>query len=97
MGEILISLMSLQEAWTMTSGIVELDIHGMNRYQARICINAALRRAGAATYRIRVVHGFNGGTSLRSLVREEYCVHPKVLRIETSLGDGITDLILREF
>ena len=81
----------------MTGGIVELDIHGMNRYQARICINAALRRAGAATYRIRVVHGFNGGTSLRSLVREEYCVHPKVLRIETSLGDGITDLILREF
>jgi len=81
----------------MKSGIVELDIHGMNRYQAKISIDSALRRASMGTYRVRVIHGFNGGTALRDLVRSDYAAHPKVIRIETRIGQGITDLILREF
>ena len=35
----------------MTGGVVELDLHGMNTYQAQIAVDAALRRAGAGTYR----------------------------------------------
>ena len=76
-------------------GIVELDIHGMTVYQARIAVDAALRRAGVGTYRIRVIHGYHGGTALRDLVRREYA--GRVLRVELGLNPGVTDLVLREF
>ena len=76
-------------------GIVELDLHGRNAYQARVAIDAALRRAGRGVYRIRVIHGYRGGTALRDLVRQEYA--GRVLRLETGLGPGVTDLVLREF
>ena len=31
----------------MTPGILELDLHGKNTYQAKVALEAALRRAGA--------------------------------------------------
>ena len=81
----------------MTAGIMEIDLHGKNSYQAKVTLDAALRRASAGTYRIRCIHGFHGGTALRDLVRREYGRHPRVLRIETGIGEGMTDLVLREF
>lgn len=81
----------------MTAGIVELDLHGKNEYQARIALDMALRRAKGGTYRIRCIHGFHGGTVLRNLVRREYARHPRVLRVETGVGAGVSDLVLREF
>ena len=44
----------------MTGGVVELDLHGMNTYQAQIAVDAALRRAGLGTYRLRLIHGHSG-------------------------------------
>ena len=76
-------------------GIVELDLHGKTVYQARVAIDAALRRAGKGTYRIRVVHGFHGGTALRDMIRAEYA--GRALRLETGIDPGVTDLVLREF
>ena len=81
----------------MTAGIMEIDLHGKNSYQAKVTLDAALRRASAGTYRIRCIHGFHGGTALRDLVRREYGRHPRVKRIETGMGEGVTDLVLREF
>ena len=81
----------------MQSGIWEVDLHGKNEYQARVTIDAALRRAKTGTYRIRCIHGHHGGTVLRDLIRTAYAHHPKVRRIEAGLGPGVTDLILREF
>ena len=78
------------------SGIIEIDIHGMTKYQARMCIESKLKRAGSGVYRIRVIHGYRGGTELRGLVRNEFAKHPKVRRIEVGLNQGATDLILRE-
>ena len=78
----------------MTGGVVELDLHGMNTYQAQIAVDAALRRAGLGTYRLRLIHGYHGGTALRDLCRE-YAGHPRVLRLVASPGS--TDLVLREF
>ena len=78
----------------MTGGVVELDLHGMNTYQAQIAVDAALRRAGNGTYRLRLIHGYHGGTALRDLCRE-YAGHPRVLRLVASPGS--TDLVLREF
>ena len=65
----------------MTGGIVEIDLHGKNAYQARVTIDAALRRARAGTYRLRIIHGYQGGTVLRVV----------------PLDQGRTDLVLREF
>lgn len=81
----------------MTPGILELDLHGKNTYQAKVALEAALLRAGAGTYRIRIIHGYHGGTVLRDMVRREYGAHPRVKRVEGGFDPGITDLVLREF
>lgn len=75
-------------------GVIEIDLHGKNEYQAKITIDAELRRAKAGTYRLRIVHGYNSGTVLRDMVRREYA--GRVLRV-VPLDQGRTDLVLREF
>ena len=80
----------------MYKSIVEIDLHGKNTYQARVAIDAALRRAAAGVYRIRIIHGCNSGTALRELVRTEYARHPRVLSIADA-NPGVTELVLREF
>ncbi len=74
---------------------IQLDIHGMNRYQAKVAIDAALRRS-KGVYRIRIIHGGNHNTVLRDMIAEEYAAHPLVLRIERGGNDGQSDLVLRE-
>ena len=74
-------------------GIVTLDLHGKNEYQARIAIDAALRRS-RGVYRIRCIHGYHGGTVLRDMLRRDYT--GKVLRLQ-AINEGTTDLVLREF
>ena len=81
----------------MNSGILELDLHGLNQYGARVRVDAALKKAGPGIYRIRLIHGYQGGTALRNLVRSRYRSHPKVLRLECGLNPGVTELVLREF
>ena len=78
-------------------GIKEVDVHGMNVYQARICIKSLLKKADRSVYRIRVVHGYHGGTAIADMVRSELANDPKVLRVERGLNQGETDLVLREF
>ena len=79
------------------AGILELDLHGMNTYQAQIAIDSKLKRAKSGTYRIRLIHGYHGGTALRDMIRTQYRSHPKVIRLEMGLNSGETDLVLREF
>ena len=81
----------------MQAGILELDLHGRNTYQAKVAIDAALKRAKAGTYRIRLIHGYHGGTALRDMIRAQYRSHPRILRLELGLNPGETDLVLREF
>ena len=78
----------------MLGGIVESDLHGKNVYQARLTIDAALRRARNGTYRLRIIHGYQGGTALRDMVRQEYA--GRVARV-VILDQGRTDLVLGEF
>ena len=80
----------------MNGATLELDVHGMTLYQASLAIDTALKRAGGA-YRIRVIHGYHGGTALRDGIRARYAAHPKVLRVELGLNQGQTDLVLREY
>ena len=51
----------------MERGIVTVDLHGRNTYQAKVTVDALLRRAGAGTYRLRLIHGCHQGTALRDL------------------------------
>lgn len=78
------------------NGIVEIDLHRLTQVQSRTAIDAALRRADRSVYRLRIIHGFNGGTALRDMIRREYGKHPKVIRVEIGLNQGCTDLVLRE-
>lgn len=81
----------------MDEAVLELDLHGCTVYQAEIAIDAALRRAKAGTYRIRVIHGSRSGTALRNMVRSRYSSHPRILRLEVGLNPSQTDLVLREY
>ena len=65
----------------MECGIVTVDLHGRNTYQAKVTVDALLRRAGAGTYRLRLIHGCHQGTALRDFLQVEYGHHPQVKRL----------------
>ena len=77
-------------------GILEVDVHGMTKSQAKLHIETLLKRASRGVYRLRIIHGYRGGTELRDLVRTEICKNSKVLRVELGINPGETDLVLRE-
>ena len=79
-----------------SAGIVTVDLHGCNIHQARVALDAALRRS-RGVYRLRIVHGYHGGTAIRDLVRKEYAKKPGVIRAEIGLNGGETDLVLKEW
>lgn len=81
----------------MDAGILLLDLHGKNTYQAKISVDALLRRAASGTYRIRLIHGCHGGTALKDFLKAEYTAHPKVKRLIVSSDGGTTELVLREY
>lgn len=80
----------------LTSGMVDINLHGKTKNQAYAIVSSAINCAGRDVYRIRVIHGYNGGTQLRDMVRSEFKLHPKVKRIATGLNPGETYLVLRE-
>ena len=81
----------------MLSGVITADLHGKNTYQAKVTIDALLRRATAGTYRLRIIHGHHGGTALRDFIRQEYAHHPRVKQLMSSPDGGTTELVLREY
>ena len=52
----------------MNSGIMEIDVHGMNQFQAKTTINAALKKATRGTYIIRIIHGYHNGQVFQFLI-----------------------------
>lgn len=78
------------------SGFIEIDVHGMNRFQAKTYIDSVLKKAKSDVYRIDIVHGYRSGSSLKEMVRKEYRSHHKVKRMELGLNDGVTTLVLRD-
>lgn len=81
----------------MDAGIITADLHGKTAYQAKVTVDALLRRARPGTYRLRLIHGCHSGTALRDFIREEYARHPKVKRLLLSPDGGTTELVLREY
>ncbi len=73
-------------------------MHGLTVEKALEVIHKKVNAAGSAVYEIRVIHGFHGGTRIRSAVREEFCYgrEPKVKRILPGENEGITRLVLKD-
>ena len=84
----------MQKAALTGAVSVTLDLHGKTQYQARVALDAALRRS-RGLYRIHVIHGYHNGTALREMIRQEYTAHPGVLRVD-HVSESATDLVLRE-
>ena len=80
----------------MGPGTVTADLHGKTKYQAKVTVDALLRRAGGA-YRLRLIHGCHGGTELRDFIHSEYARHPKAKQLLLSPDGGSTELVLREY
>ena len=80
----------------MGNPIVSVDLHGMFREDAVKAIDRALKAADDSTYQIKLIHGYNRGTSLKNMIMYEYRYHPKVLRVVPGDNLGITVLVLRE-
>ena len=82
----------------MLSGIIEIDVHGKNVEEAFEEIRKQLNKVNSSVYRIRVIHGYHGGTRIRDGIREEfgYERESKIKRIVMGDNPGITELILRE-
>lgn len=79
--------------------IITMDMHGCTVEEAVQKIEKQVEAAGPAVYRIRVIHGFHGGTRIREGIRRElgYGLVPKIKRIVPGDNEGITELILREY
>ena len=43
----------------LRGGIWELDLHGMTTVQAKVAVDAALRRCDKSVYRLRLIHGYS--------------------------------------
>ena len=80
----------------MGAPIVKLDLHGMFQDEAIKTIDRALKAADDSTYQIQLIHGYNRGTSLRSMIHDWYQYDPKVKRIVPGDNPGITVLVLKE-
>ena len=76
--------------------IIEVDLHGLFRDEAVRVIDRVLKNAGDGTYQIKLIHGYNRGTSLKDMIFDEYRYHPKVVRIQPGDNLGTTILVLRE-
>ncbi|MCR5502528.1 MAG: Smr/MutS family protein [Lachnospiraceae bacterium] len=83
----------------LAQGIIEIDVHGMTAEEAVKAVEKLVGTAGSATYRIRVIHGYHGGTRIREAIRRElgYGLEPKIKRILGGDNPGITELVLREY
>ena len=80
----------------MSDAFVKIDLHGLTQEEAIPVIDRAIRNAGPTTYQLHLIHGYNRGTKLRSMIYDEYKYDPKVKRIIPGDNPGITVLVLKE-
>ena len=81
----------------LTSGIIEIDLHGLRTEEAVRKVKNEVNKAPGSVYTIRLIHGYHGGTRIREAIEEEfsYSRNDKVKSIRQGSNPGITELILR--
>ncbi len=82
----------------MTSGVIEVDLHGLRVEEAIKKAESEVKKASSGVYIIRLIHGYHGGTRIRDAIEEEFSYgrNEKVKRIKQGSNPGITELVLRE-
>ncbi len=83
---------------SLSQPIIEIDVHGLTADAAVRTVVKKVHDAGSGVYRVRVIHGYHGGTRIRSAIWDEFSYgrNPKVKRIQMGSNEGITELILKE-
>ncbi len=81
----------------LTSGIIEVDLHGLRVEEAIRKVKSEVNKAPGSVYIIRLIHGYNGGTRIREAIEDEFSYErdSKVKSIRQGNNPGITELILR--
>ncbi len=80
----------------MSEAFVKINLHGLRQEEAMRVIDKAITSAGPATYQLQLIHGYNRGTSLRSMIYDWYRYEPRVKRIIPGANPGVTVLVLKE-
>lgn len=82
----------------LSSAIIEIDLHGLTVDEAVRKVKSEVRSAAPSVYTIRIIHGYHGGTGIRSAIMEEFSYgrSSKVIRVKPGSNPGITELVLRE-
>ena len=82
----------------ISSGIIEIDLHGLRADEAFRKAENAVRSADGSVYIIRCIHGYHGGTAIRERLEDEFSYgrNEKVKAVRQGVNPGITELILRE-
>ena len=80
----------------MGAAFVKVDLHGLRQEEAIKVIDKAIAAADSTTYQIQLIHGYNRGTSLRTMIYDEYRYDRKIKRIIPGDNPGITVLVMKE-
>ncbi len=82
----------------LSSAVIEIDLHGLRTDEAIRKVKNEVNKAPRSVYTIRVIHGYHGGTSIRSAIMDEFSYGrcDKVIRAKPGSNPGITELVLRE-
>ena len=81
----------------LTSGIIEVDLHGLRVEEAIKKVKGEVRKAPGSVYVIRLIHGYHGGTRIKEAIEDEFSYgrDDKVKSIRNGANPGITELVLR--
>ena len=82
------------EKHTMKEKIYRIDIHNLNRNEAKIVLILELNLLPKYAEELEIIHGFNGGRILQEMVRNDIN-HRRIKQIETFWNNGITIYRLR--
>ena len=81
----------------LTSGIIEIDLHGLRVDEAVKKVKSEIKKAPGSVYVIRLIHGYHGGTRIKEAIEDEFSYgrDAKVKSIRNGSNPGITELVLR--
>ena len=80
--------------FSRNGSVMTVDLHGTSAEQARELLLNWLSHSPESVTELRVVHGYNRGTLLRDMVRQEL-TPPRIRTKLPALNPGETRLILK--
>ena len=75
--------------------VAVVDLHGVYEREARMLLEGWLNQAPEEVQELRVIHGYQRGTVLRDMVRNQL-KHPRIQSKLLSLNQGQTRILLKK-